>query len=108
RGREAYQRHLRLFMTDRDVVLRFARIVSCGKITFVNRRKDHYKDGWRWSCNRWEDIERVLRSFAPLLGKRRLAAAEKLLAHPAGPIGSPRKATCKRGHPLDGPGADVR
>jgi hypothetical protein len=93
------QRVLRLRMTDHDVVERFAVIVGGGTIygPFVRGR---WKPIWDWQCTRWEDIERILTAFRPLLGVRRGVAADELLANPARPVGGQRQEECGRGHDM--------
>lgn len=99
------QRRLVIQMTDKDVLDRVADIV--GGSVFGPTLREGYKPIWVWRVSRWCDIERVLLAMLPWLCERRRAAAVALLANPAGPVGSPPKLYCKRGHPRVGPDADI-
>jgi hypothetical protein len=103
RGATRMQRHVAIKMTDRDVLERVQRAFGVGQLRGPFRRIEHahYKPIWTWTVNRWSEIERVLRAMLPWLGERRRIKAQEMLACPAGPIGSPRKDRCKRGHDLN-------
>jgi len=107
RNRPGYQRRLQVPMTDEDVVVRFWEVVDAGNVRKDKFRRPGHKWQWRWTCSRWADTERILRSFLPYLMSRRRQMAETLLANPAGPVGRVMGARCKRGHPMSGPEADV-
>lgn len=81
-------------MKDEDVVRRFADIVDAGTVRVSQRRnrvnRENHHTIYTWECGRWADTERILKTFLPHLGARRRAAALKLLADPAGPVGRPR------------------
>lgn len=81
-------RWLGLGMTDEDVVRRFRDVVGAGSIYFRPRPAKHpnWKDCWYWQTAQWLEIERILEAFMPYFGERRLAMAERMLAHrPADP-----------------------
>jgi hypothetical protein len=68
---ESWRTKLRLKMTDKDVVDRFAEYAGCGSVKFVKREKPHYKDQWLWSVSKKADVRRLLSDMLPYLGNRR-------------------------------------
>jgi len=95
------RRALFLGMTDEDVVLRFADLMSCGTVRVVPRRDGH-KTLFQWRLYEWSELERVLRAMLPLLGERRAEKARALLADPPRRSGPTRWTSCLRGHELAG------
>lgn len=69
-----------LAMSDEDVVRRFFSIVGCGKVYFRAPREKQNKPQWRWQIAAAREVERVLHSFRPYFGKRRLQKADEALA----------------------------
>jgi hypothetical protein len=67
---------LQLAMTDRDVVLRFAKIVQCGA---VHPRATKGKLQYGWNITSAVHVRRLLRQFAPHFGERRAARAAEAL-----------------------------
>jgi hypothetical protein len=103
-GRPGRQRRIAVKMTDLDVLQRLQQVLGAGHITGPHRLAADPEGKWKpcyaWNCSRWEDIERVLRLIRPWLCERRGAAADRLLADPAGPVGSPPlDDACRKGHP---------
>ena len=78
-GREVVR--LRIRMTDRDVIEKFAGIVGCGKTSgpemFPGRMNS--KPQWRWDTAKEGDVRMLLTVFMPHLGKRRRARAEEVI-----------------------------
>lgn len=96
--------------TDPDVLDRFVRAV--GDVGTVRGplpiAKPHHKPSYEWRVSKWAHIVQILEDFRPWLGQRRLAKVDDLLAQPVGLSGRQGQTHCLRGHPLDGPDADVR
>ena len=68
---ETWRTKLRLKMTDKDVVERFAKYANCGTVKFVPRQKPHWKDQWLWSVSKKADVIRLLSDMLPFFGERR-------------------------------------
>ena len=65
-------------MTDEDVVRRFHELIGVGTILSLGSegfRKDGdpYKDAWRWTITRQEDVLNFCALLAPHMGARRAA-----------------------------------
>lgn len=109
--RAGVQRRLQVPMSDRDVLERLRNVLGAGTVRVsrrassgeANRRKTMFV----WTSSRWTDIERIARDFYPYLLSRRRRQVDYLLAHPAGLPGWASKTTCRRGHPLSGPEAQI-
>lgn len=106
------QRRLQIPLCDRDVLDRFALVVGAGKVRPVKdrgptRTGKRHRPMFIWTCSRWSDIERICDRFLRYMGSRRTTQIKFLLAHPAGQVGGRPSTHCKRGHPLEGPAADV-
>jgi hypothetical protein len=92
------QRRLTVKMTDEDVVLRLVTATGCGAVTGPEQRREGWKPIWTWNVCRWAEIEYLLQAWRPLLGERRRAKADQLLADPAQTVGRPLLDTCTAGH----------
>jgi hypothetical protein len=78
--RGTYGAIMRVGMTDKDIVERFARFAGCGRVCVVTyRAKPHYKPIYTWQAFRASDIRRLLTMMLPLLGERRSAKAREVL-----------------------------
>lgn len=56
-------------MTDEDVLLRLQQKVG-GSLTYTGKRKEHYKETWRWLlCG--DEAANLLIEILPYMGKRR-------------------------------------
>lgn len=93
---------VRLGMTDRDVVERFARVMDVGNI---HRRED--ARGWKpvhtWVLYEAAEVIRVIEMLMPYFGERRgakalevIAVAREIHAH------NSKKTHCPKGHALEG------
>jgi hypothetical protein len=103
---------LALRITDKDVIDHFVRVVGVGNCTQVKHHrtwKPHWKEAWDWRLTNFGGILMLEQQFRPWLGERRSAKFLEAITKyaPVAP-GGLRKTHCKRGHPLAGPGADVR
>lgn len=78
------QRRLEITNTERDILERALKIIGLGVIRVDKRRKRprNHKVRLYWQVWRWPDILAVLEMIYPFLGKRRRAAARRLLRHP--------------------------
>ena len=76
------QSHIRLSMTDLDVVNRFDEIVNTG-IVKLDRTLPSGKNYYRWECTNVKDIREITRRFWPYLGERRRARAIELGINPS-------------------------
>lgn len=100
------QMQVRLAMTDRDVVERFATVMGCGTV----RTRDHdahQAKGWKplheWYVYEAAKVREVIALLAPHMGTRRRAKAEEVLAAGAGilPYGT-KRTHCRKGHTYAG------
>jgi hypothetical protein len=69
-----------LKMTDEDIVRRFAAVMVVGQVSFIKRAKPHHKDQWRWRCHGRKPMQQVFDRMKSMLGPRRIAQAQKVLA----------------------------
>lgn len=87
---------LTLSSTDEDVIRKFAVIVGVGGVLGPQRHKNpKWKPIWTWWCTGGEKTTALLAAFYPLLGERRKAKAEVLMADFAS---APPKNQCPKGH----------
>src|SRR5262249_10344954 len=94
-----------------DVLEKFHRIVGVGRLSSVKHFRNwqpHWKEQWRWVATSHSDIRMIAEHFSPWLGARRGEAMATVVANPPRHPHAIRKTHCKRGHPLDGSGSDVR
>lgn len=109
--RAGLQRRLQVPMCDSDVLEKLRKVLGAGTVRVSRRAKAGTSKRWRtvfvWTCSTWREIERIARGFYPYLRSRRRLQVDFLLAHPAGPPGWASRKTCKRGHPISGPDADI-
>lgn len=81
-GKGSTNRGLGLAMADRDVVARFAAVVG-GELKGPRPRQAHnWKPIWWWQLTDWTRVRPLAERMLPLLGERRAAAVEALLADP--------------------------
>ncbi len=74
------RRHeMKLSMTDREPVERFARILG-GHVHFQRRARIDWKDQYVWKIMAWRDVVRVCELLRPGLCSRRQAQIDKVLA----------------------------
>ena len=74
--------HLKVKMTDEDVLQDFFKIVGCGKLYgpyHPPSMKPHHKTYWTYMLYKTSDVLRVLRLLLPYLGKRRAAKAREVI-----------------------------
>lgn len=97
-------------MTDYDVLAKFLAIVEVGRLRGpIAGQRDNHKPYWEWRAGKWPEVEAVLHEFYPWLGERRRAKADAAYAQYVWESAAfVTKDACRRGHPLDGPDADVR
>ncbi len=74
---------LRLSMTDKDIIERFASVWNTGTVTPINtphaKSKSHWKQQWLFRvCNKYQ-IRRILEAMLPYLGLRRAYDAQNCL-----------------------------
>lgn len=74
--------HIKIQMTDSDVIQRVFRLVNCGSVIESNadKRKSYYKPAFMWRVCNGLDVKRLLLLMLPLLGDRRRARALEALA----------------------------
>jgi hypothetical protein len=82
---------MRLRMTDRDVVERFAQIVGCGTV-YGPYAQQGRKPIWMWACQRKDELEPLVVRMLPWLGIRRQEAATHLLVSLASTVSIARNA----------------
>jgi hypothetical protein len=94
--------HLKLGMTDEDVVQRFRDIVGVGSVSPARLRPPR-KPMYYWACNGRSNFRLVAEMLRPWLGERRLAklAEVELQASPVRRL-PPKRRLCLRGHLLEG------
>ena len=97
---------VRLGMTDRDVVERFAAIVGVGNVS-VHDTPAHRAKGWKplytWCVYEAEKVREVIALLLPYMGERRRAKAEEVLRLGADIRSHNSKKThCPAGHELAG------
>lgn len=97
---------VRLGMTDKDVVERFAAIMGCGMMrTRTNGAIE--ANGWKplyeWYVYESATVREVIELLSPYMGARRRAKAEEVLRAGAHirPYGE-KRTECPQGHPLSG------
>lgn len=84
-------------MTDRDVIERCLEITGVGNLKFRKRYNPDRKDQWVWDVSRLRDASAIMRVVRPLMGLRRGAAIDAVLAQLVDP--RPKARThCKNGH----------
>lgn len=93
---------IRLAMTDKDTVERFASIVGCGGTYRRNPQKAHWKPTWDWYAYDARKVGPVLEAFLPYLGERRKAKALEALEVVADIKAYADRTHCPKGHPYDG------
>lgn len=77
------KRRLSLGNTDLESIERFHLAVRVGTLNGPHKRRPAaHSDMWYWACNRWVDLEPLLRDMLPWLSERRLEKAAALLADP--------------------------
>lgn len=90
-----------LASTDRDVVLKFRRIVGFGNIRSEQPSNPNAQLQWKWGSGRREEVKQMARQFLPYLGKRRGARAREILKVPPPRIDRKMVTHCPQGHPYD-------
>lgn len=102
KGNNTMQVQMRLAMSDRDVVERFAAILGFGQI---RERKapveDHWKPIFEWYAYRRGHIRSAIEMFWPYLGDRRRERASEIWALGEA-IHAGDKTHCPNGHPYSG------
>lgn len=100
---------IRLSMSDKDVVERFARIVGVGAVhlrihaSTETRDRSRYKPMYEWYVYEAAEISRVTELLMPWLGERRRARAEELRKVALGvQPHNGKKTHCPQGHPYEG------
>jgi len=79
-----FERHVVLNTTDLDVLERFQRALGFGQILGPYQPKQaHHKPMYRWRACGWEEQKRAVELMYHMLGERRRAQADLLLANPA-------------------------
>ena len=72
--------YLSLTMSDEDVVRHAHQVAGVGNVFMCNRARPGWKDMWRLSVNRRNDIHALVLRLLPYLGERRSATAREFLA----------------------------
>jgi hypothetical protein len=103
RGKRGSGAQLRLGMTDRDVVERFAAIMGCGNIYVHKPGTGSHKPCPTWCLYEAEKVCEVIELLLPWLGARRRARALEVLTI-AKDIGLHKglRTHCPQGHPYSG------
>ena len=70
---------LKLAMTDKDIVDRFAELMGVGNVHEQKPQKEGYKTQYCWRIQRKAEIIRILDMFLPHLGHRRAHKALDVL-----------------------------
>ena len=97
------QPQVRLGMTDRDVVERFAAVIGCGAIGKVKPGTGGHKPVYEWRVYEAEKVREIIALFMPYMGQRRRAKAEELLRRIADVRShNAKKTQCPAGHELAG------
>ena len=82
-GRQAQNVRLRVNMTDRDVIEKFAEIAGCGTVREVRApsivQHQNWKQTWGWSISQGDECRRLLQLWLPHLGRRRGERAREAL-----------------------------
>jgi hypothetical protein len=80
-----YQIAMELVSSDLDVIEKFLRIVNCGAVHPYNKgikgTLPHHKQCYCWGLTNRSEIRRILDSFMPYLGMRRMMKAKEVLGH---------------------------
>jgi hypothetical protein len=103
---------MRLGMTDRDVVERFAGIMGCGNISvrtaeeqarrWPRGEKTPKKDFYSWVLYRASDMVPRLEALLPFFGERRAAKAREVLEVARKIVPRNERTHCPQGHPYSG------
>lgn len=97
------QPQMRLGMTDRDVVERFAAIMGCGAIGMVKPGTGGSKAVFEWRIYEAEKVRELIALLLPFLGERRRARANEVIAKIADVrLHNEKKTHCPHGHALEG------
>ena len=75
------QRHLKMEMTDKDIMERFFNCVGVGNLNgpYTRPNNPHWLPIWHWSSGAKNDVIPTLHKFLPLLGVRRREKADEAL-----------------------------
>lgn len=101
-GKRGNMRRLSIGSTDLDVLQALQQAVGAGQIR-LDKQHGGRKPYWRWTSNRWRDVQRIGKALLPYLCGRRRAKMLTLLGDP--PVRNVGR--CWQGHPLEGTDADV-
>ena len=74
--------HIRIKMTDLDVLEDFLGVIDAGHLTgpyHPPSLKAHHKPFWHWEAGRRDDLLRVVQKLLPYLGHRRSQLARNCL-----------------------------
>ena len=103
RGKRGSGIQLRLGMTDRDAVQRFAAVVGAGTIYKPRRKRPHEKQLHDWALYESAEVVRVLELLLPWFCERRRAKALEALEIARDiSVHKGKKTHCPNGHPYDG------
>lgn len=94
------QPRVRMESTDEDIVRRVTTIARCGNEygPFLHTRST--KLAWTWELSVKAEVERLIRTIRPWMGRRRQTRIGELLPHCINRSGA-AKTHCKHGHSLD-------
>lgn len=91
--------HLRLGMTDRDVVERFAQVVGFGAIHVRPPGTNGHKAIFAWQAYGFEKAQALTAMFWPWLGERRRAKARETIIATRATQAMGKRPCCPQGHP---------
>jgi hypothetical protein len=93
---------IRLAMTDRDMVERFAQVVRVGALHRPRRGRPNEKIIYGWAAYGFENVQQVIAMFWPWLGQRRRARAREVLLATRQTQARGKRPLCPQGHAYEG------
>lgn len=104
RGKRGSGTQLRLAMTDRDVVERFAAVIGCGNIHRPRHDpRPNHKPVYTWALYESARVVEVIELLMPWFGERRRAKAMEVLAVARDiDVHKGKRTHCPNGHPYEG------
>ncbi len=98
-----WQVQIRLGMTDRDVVERFAEVMGCGNIHTTHHNSDHWQAVHTWVAYEAEKVIEAIELLMPFLGiRRRQKAVEVITAARQIQPHNRERTHCPNGHAYTG------
>lgn len=93
---------LKVGMTDEDVIRKIGKVTGYDHIYGPYLPKGGTKPAWVWECQHRAEVERIIRTIRPFMGKRRGARMDQVLAYYAEREArlAKRQIECRQGHDL--------